>query len=1076
MRSIAQSIMQHTSELSDRGEHEKSLAFLLEQEKQYPQEPCILIYAAMNCVEMGRTDTALAYYHENAKRFPALAINYYRIAELYEKRGMIDEAISFWKHGLALKDDAFAHSNMLQSMLKSPTMQSHMLLREHKKWAAKHANQCFYNKGHHFRPFHRDRRIRVGYVCTFWHTPTIKYQLLHILREHDRSKYEIYGYSATDAPEEFQTPVDVFRVVGQMDDDEFIQQVRSDQIDILVECTGFSPYHRFAAMASRCAPIQISYLNHTGTSGVSTVDYVIADDISLRKSEDKYFTEKICRLPGSFFSFNFKDDPHPNPGPLPCLKNGYVTFGYFGSNGKLNPTLVGWWAEILKRLPKSKLYIRNNELNVADNCRFLENQFVGHGIDPYRLKIEPGTDREGVLSSYQDIDISLDSWPYCGGNTIAEAMWQGVPVITFRGQRFSEAYGASLVTASGCAEFVAQSAEAYIQLAVDLGNQPERLKDYRQMLRHTINSSGFNDGKAFAEKIEIAFSAMIQKMNDQTDLDAPVDMLAQALKSNDLDYQSNFVNQVWPRHFALPEYAEMNRLLFNMSLKGLGIDNAENGDISGENWLIEKLPEMLTGDTAVVVFDVGTNDGRYAVKIAEQLPQAQIHAFEPSPHLFRELKKGLNNHRFKVNGICLSNAPGTVKLYSHARNDGHFCTEHASLYADLFDDHYKTQRIAHTVDVTTIDNYCELNRIQHIDFLKIDTEGSELKVLAGAEKMLANDAISLVQFEFNYTHLYARCFFNDFKSILKHFCFYRLLPSGLLPLNSDESAEDNIYQYQNIVAVHETKKLFLESLLEYDSKKIVNKQSLPGKSAILKAPEASTRIESEISTLNSRDSVNDLAIVLNQKPVATIFDIGANEGQSALEFNHQFPKSRIFSFEPFPETYDILLHKTKQFENVSCHNFGMAEKACLQNFYFSEHSCLNSISPPGDEWAWKNQPLSGVRRVSFDTIDNFCRYSQIKTIDILKVDVQGSENLVLQGASRMLADGSIRSVKLEVIFIDLYAKQATFSELIQTMLAYNFKFMGFYDQFYDDYGRLYWGDAVFIHETEFDHLPAPNLS
>lgn len=529
MNAIAQTIMRKTSELAVQCKFEQALDYLLDQEKKHPHEPCIRIYAGMVCTSMGKTDAALGYYQKNAKRFPEHAINYFRIAELLEKRGMIDTAIATWKKGLALKDDPEAHSSMLQAMLKSPTLLSGSLLQEQTQWVAKHANPCRLNHRYGFKSWNPNRPTRLGYVCAFWHRSAFKSQLLSIAQSHDRSQFKVYAYSAEDAPPDYQTQVDVFRVVGQLDDQRFIEQVRGDKIDILIECTGFSPGHRFAAMASRCAPIQISYLNHTGTTALPAIDYILADDISLRRSEDQYFTETVYRLPGSFFSFDYENEPYPEPGPPPCLKNGYVTFGYFGSNGKLNDILIGWWAGILHGLPGSKLYIRNNELKSVDDRTFLRQRFSNYGIDGSRLIIRPGTDRNGIIHCYRDIDISLDTWPYCGGNTIAESLWQGVPVITYRGQRFSQSYGASLLSAAGCAELVANQPEQYIQKAVDLGKQQAHIGQYRKNLRQMIRTNGFNDSKAFAEKLEYAYREMIRKRNHHSLSPASPEPLRQSL-------------------------------------------------------------------------------------------------------------------------------------------------------------------------------------------------------------------------------------------------------------------------------------------------------------------------------------------------------------------------------------------------------------------------------------------------------------------------------------------------------------------------------------------------------------------
>jgi predicted O-linked N-acetylglucosamine transferase (SPINDLY family) len=430
------------------------------------------------------------------------------LASLYEKRGMVDEALSLLGKSKAVLSTE-QYSLMLQTMLKSPNMSGSALLREQITWAT---NFCLSDKDKALSVSLRQQpdatKLRIGYHCTFWDTDCIRYQLLSFIKYHNREKYDICCYSSKDVDDFTRAHFEKVKVTGLLDDYQFVNEVRSDEIDIFVECTGFSPGHRFSALAGRCAPIQISYLNHAGTSGTPNVDYVLADEISVRKGEDQYFTERVFRLPGSFFCFDFYDY-HPDPGICPVKKNGFITFGCFGSQGKINETLITWWAEILKKVPNSKLYVRNRELSDHVNAEFLRNLLGKYGVRSDRVLLGGGVQRNKLIECYSDVDISLDTWPYCGGNTLAESMWQGVPVVTYRGQRFSSSYGASIVYASGCKELVAETQKEYIDLAVNLSKDKDRIVYYRENLRSLIKNHGFNDSRAFAKKIEQAFAVMM---------------------------------------------------------------------------------------------------------------------------------------------------------------------------------------------------------------------------------------------------------------------------------------------------------------------------------------------------------------------------------------------------------------------------------------------------------------------------------------------------------------------------------------------------------------------------------------
>jgi len=140
----------------------------------------------------------------------------------------------------------------------------------------------------------------------------------------------------------------------------------------------------------------------------------------------------------------------------------------------------------------------------------LQDRFWRFGIAPERLRILGGAERATILRGYEEVDISLDTWPYCGGNTIAESLWQGVPVVTLKGERFSGKYGASLLTAAGCAELAANSADEYVAISVGLANSPAQLHHYRRNLRDMTRRNGLSDPQQFATKLEGAYTEMMK--------------------------------------------------------------------------------------------------------------------------------------------------------------------------------------------------------------------------------------------------------------------------------------------------------------------------------------------------------------------------------------------------------------------------------------------------------------------------------------------------------------------------------------------------------------------------------------
>lgn len=430
---------------------------------------------------------------------------YALIANLYEQRAQIAQALVVSDAAAALHDidfDALA----CQAALKLLDGTNEGLLRRQKRWAARHA--ALPPLALAPRPEAAGRRLRIGYVCAYASAPYFNYQIIPFVEERDRSRFEAYFYIDQQTPAALRC-ADAVRVVATLSDEDFRSLVQADGIDILVDVTGFGPGNRYRAFAGRCAPIQMSYANHAGTTACPNVDYVLADDVSVPAEMNPCFTETVARLPVSFFCFDFTRDVFPPLVPPPVLTTGAVMFGCFGSGSKINDGQIALWADILHRVPDSRLVLCNPSLSTQVNRRFMERRFSRHGIAPHRLWLHPGTDRETIKRLYAQVDISFDTWPYCGGNTIAESVMSGVPVISLQGETFASRYGASLLQACGLPDLVCQTPSEYVEAAVRLAGDLPRLRALRTSLPEMMRSYGLSDSRTFAAKIGSLYEALM---------------------------------------------------------------------------------------------------------------------------------------------------------------------------------------------------------------------------------------------------------------------------------------------------------------------------------------------------------------------------------------------------------------------------------------------------------------------------------------------------------------------------------------------------------------------------------------
>lgn len=227
--------------------------------------------------------------------------------------------------------------------------------------------------------------------------------------------------------------------------------------------------------------------------------------------------------------------------------------------------------------------------------------------------------------------------------------------------------------------------------------------------------------------------------------------------------------------FGKKETYELWYELFRMALKGMNMDL--EGDIysSGELYVCDLL-KKLGIDGKGVFFDVGANVGEYTRTLEEHFPEARIHCFEPAQETFKVLKENVGaNKNIVLNNIAIGNKIEERELYYDYETSGL-----ASLYKRQLD-YFKIELSeSEMVNVGTLDDYCERNNVDVIDLLKMDIEGNELKALQGAERLLGERRIHVIQMEFGGTNIDARTYFRDFWNLLhENYYAYRILKNGL---------------------------------------------------------------------------------------------------------------------------------------------------------------------------------------------------------------------------------------------------------------------------------------------------------
>ena len=254
------------------------------------------------------------------------------------------------------------------------------------------------------------------------------------------------------------------------------------------------------------------------------------------------------------------------------------------------------------------------------------------------------------------------------------------------------------------------------------------------------------------------------------------------------------LKDVYAYLFARVRFYRLNRILFELSLRGLGVLNYKDDVASGEDHFLKAL---VRGVAAPVVLDVGANRGDYSSAVLAASPGARLFAFEPHPVTFQKLAKRLVPLGAQVVNAACGRTADQMLLYDYVTGG----SPHASLYPGVIETLHHEESRAYQVKVIDLDKFASEHSIDHVDLLKIDAEGHELEVLGGANRLLRCGQIGAIQFEFNEMNLISRTYLRDFYDVLPGYRLYRMVRDGLVPLAERASPACEIFLFQNIVAL-----------------------------------------------------------------------------------------------------------------------------------------------------------------------------------------------------------------------------------------------------------------------------------
>lgn len=458
--------------------------------------------------------TAAEAFRNAIQLKPDYAAAYNNLGIVLKDLGEVEQAIQQFKQALLIKPEyADCFSNLLFCMTHAESVDTAALQQAHAAYAELYEAPL----KAHWQPHANSRDaqcpLRVGFVSADLRAHSVAHFLLPLLptlaQDNTLVLFAYANYTLEDeVTAEIRPYFKQWRVVADLSDEALADCIRADGIDILIDLSGHTSGNRLLAFARKPAPVQASWLGYLNSTGLTAMDYYLADSALLPPGQfDQQFSEKLVQLP-----VNAPFEPHPQApavNDLPALTNGYLTFGCFNRPNKITRTAVQQWAALMQAYPGSRMVLGG--MGEAGSYAHLQDWFTEAGMTADRLLFLPRTEMTGYLQQYHLVDVCLDTFPSNGVTTTAHALWMGVPTLCVAGDRLASRGAMALMQHLGLKDWVADQPQQLLQQAHNILSDVQALAALRAELRTHFADSALAKPAPLAQALSQALRQMWQR-------------------------------------------------------------------------------------------------------------------------------------------------------------------------------------------------------------------------------------------------------------------------------------------------------------------------------------------------------------------------------------------------------------------------------------------------------------------------------------------------------------------------------------------------------------------------------------
>ncbi len=353
--------------------------------------------------------------------------------------------------------------------------------------------------------YNLSKNLKIGFISPDLIEHSVYYFLKSTFKSLKKKSIEIYAFNLRDESElddiskQIKKNCDKWFDLSKLNDLDSANLIVKNNINILIDLAGHFARNRFKILKYKPSPIQISWMGYVNTTGIKELDYILADKNLIKSDEEILYSEKVLRLPNIWNCHSGIDDKFL-VNEAPFKKNGYLTFGCFNNSTKISADCINIWSEILKKAKNCKIMIKAQSEDAEIAQKIILDKFKKNKIDEDRILFEKRKkNRDDHIKMYNDVDVSLDTFPYPGVTTSFESIWMGVPVLTKAGNNFVSRCGESININLGMKDFIAIDNDDYILKATSLCENIDYITKIRKTLREKAKNSPLFDVDKFGD-------------------------------------------------------------------------------------------------------------------------------------------------------------------------------------------------------------------------------------------------------------------------------------------------------------------------------------------------------------------------------------------------------------------------------------------------------------------------------------------------------------------------------------------------------------------------------------------------